>query len=34
MNSETGVDKLRIYKLIKHTLEFEQYLEILPHRKH
>ena len=33
MKSEAGMDKLRTYKLIKHTFEIEQYLEILPDRK-
>ena len=33
MKSETGMDKLRTYKLIKRTFEIEQYLEMLPERK-
>ena len=31
--SDTDMDKLRTYKLIKHKFELEKYLEILPDRK-
>ena len=31
--SDTGMDKLRTYKLIKRKFELEKYLEVLPDRK-
>ena len=33
MNSNVGMDKLRIYRLIKQQFGFEKYLEVLPDRK-
>ena len=31
--SDTGMDKLRTYKLIKRKFELKKYLEVLPDRK-